>query len=117
MAIEQRIGRIDRIGQTREVFVFNLATRGTIEDEVLRILDEKINMFELVVGEVGAILGELDEEQDFPGLVLDAWLQSSDDARHAAFVALEDQLLAARRTYEDARQLDDSLFGEDFEAA
>ena len=32
MAIEQRIGRIDRIGQTREVFVFNLVTRGTIED-------------------------------------------------------------------------------------
>jgi SNF2 family DNA or RNA helicase len=45
MAIEQRIGRIDRIGQTREVFVFNLATAGTIEDQVLRILDEKINMF------------------------------------------------------------------------
>src|SRR5208282_5419575 len=28
MAIEQRIGRIDRIGQTREVFVFNLVTAG-----------------------------------------------------------------------------------------
>ena len=41
MAIEQRIGRIDRIGQVREVFVFNLATSGTIEDQVLRILDEK----------------------------------------------------------------------------
>src|SRR6202008_1842720 len=54
MAIEQRIGRIDRIGQTREVFIFNLVAAGTIEDSVLRILDEKINMFELVVGEVGA---------------------------------------------------------------
>ena len=29
MAIEQRIGRIDRIVQQREVFVFNLVTRGT----------------------------------------------------------------------------------------
>jgi hypothetical protein len=29
MAIEHRIGRIDRIGQQREVFVFNLVTRGT----------------------------------------------------------------------------------------
>ena len=65
MAIEQRIGRIDRIGQTREVFVFNLATADTIEDAVLRILDEKINMFELVVGEVGAILGEMEEQQEF----------------------------------------------------
>ena len=80
MAIEQRIGRIDRIGQTREVFIFNLVTAGTIEDAVLRILDEKINMFELVVGEVGAILGEVDEQQDFSTLVLDAWLQSTEQA-------------------------------------
>jgi superfamily II DNA or RNA helicase len=64
MAIEQRIGRIDRIGQTRAVFVFNLVTTGTIEDAVLRILDEKINMFELVVGEVGAILGEFEDRHD-----------------------------------------------------
>ncbi|MFC7694388.1 helicase-related protein [Paeniroseomonas aquatica] len=117
MAIEQRIGRIDRIGQTREVFVFNLVTAGTIEDAMLRILDEKINMFELVVGEVGAILGEIDEQQDFPSLVLDAWLQNTEEARTAAFDALEGQLLAARRQYEDARQLDEALFGNDLDAA
>jgi SNF2 family DNA or RNA helicase len=65
MAIEQRIGRIDRIGQDREVFIFNLVTRGTLEEQVLTLLDEKISMFELVVGEVGAILGGLEEEGDF----------------------------------------------------
>ena len=117
MAIEQRIGRIDRLGQTREVFVFNLVTAGTIEDAMLRILDEKINMFELVVGEVGAILGEIDEQQDFSALVLDAWLQSSADARAEAFSALESQLLAARRQYEDAKQLDEALFGTDLDVA
>jgi SNF2 family DNA or RNA helicase len=117
MAIEQRIGRIDRIGQTREVFVFNLATAGTIEDAMLRILDEKINMFELVVGEVGAILGEIEDQQDFSAMILDAWLQSSDAARDAAFAALEDQLLAARRQYEGAKQLDEALFGTDLDAA
>ena len=89
MAIEQRIGRIDRIGQTREVFVFNLATAGTIEDAVLRILDEKINMFELVVGEVGAILGEFEEQQDFSTLVLDAWLQDTERRAPTAFAQLE----------------------------
>jgi superfamily II DNA or RNA helicase len=117
MAIEQRIGRIDRIGQVREVFVFNLATSGTIEDQVLRILDEKINMFELVVGEVGAILGALEEQQDFSTLVLEAWLEASDAARNAAFVALEQQLTAARRDYEDAKQLDEALFGNELDAA
>ncbi len=117
MAIEQRIGRIDRIGQAREVFVFNLATSGTIEDQVLHILDEKINMFELVVGEVGAILGALEEQQDFSTMVLDAWLQASDNERDQAFAALEVQLTAARRDYEDAKQLDEALFGNELDAA
>ncbi len=117
MAIEQRIGRIDRIGQTREVFVFNLVTSGTIEDAMLRILDEKINMFELVVGEVGAILGEIDDQQDFSSMVLDAWLQSTEDGRTAALAALENQLLAARRQYTDAKQLDEALFGSELDAA
>ena len=117
MAIEQRIGRIDRIGQTREVFIFNLVTAGTIEDSVLRILDEKINMFELVVGEVGAILGEIDEQQDFSTLVLDAWLQGTEQGRADAFARLETQLLAARRDYEGVKQLDEALFGNELDAA
>lgn len=117
MAIEQRIGRIDRIGQTREVFIFNLVTSGTIEDAVLRILDEKINMFELVVGEVGAILGEVDEQQEFSTLVLDAWLQGTEQGRANAFAQIENQLLAARRDYDEVKQFDDALFGNDLDAA
>ncbi len=117
MAIEQRIGRIDRIGQTREVFIFNLVTAGTIEDAVLRILDEKINMFELVVGEVGAILGEVDDQQQFPTLVLDAWLQETEQGRADAFTQIENQLLAARRDYEGVKQLDEALFGNELDAA
>ena len=117
MAIEQRIGRIDRIGQTREVFVFNLVTRGTIEEEVLALLDEKISMFELVVGEVGAILGGLEEEREFPDLVLDAWLEASEVGRKAAFVALGARLESAREQHDGAKELDEKLFGRDFETA
>jgi superfamily II DNA or RNA helicase len=116
MAIEQRIGRIDRIGQEREVFVFNLVTRGTLEEQVLVLLDEKISMFELVVGEVGAIIGELDEEREFPDLVLDAWLEATEEGRLKAFDALGRRLDDARRQHEGAKALDHKLFGEDFEA-
>jgi superfamily II DNA/RNA helicase len=117
MAIEQRIGRIDRIGQQREVFVFNLVTRGTLEEQVLRLLDEKISMFELVVGEVGAILGGLDEDRDFTELVLDAWLETTEATRGAAFDTLGERLDDARRQHDDAKVLDDALFGQDFETA
>jgi superfamily II DNA or RNA helicase len=117
MAIEQRIGRIDRIGQSRDVFVFNLVARGTVEEQVLRLLDEKINMFELVVGEAGAILGELEEERNFADLVLDAWLETTAVGQAEAFDALGRRLDEARTLYTDAKALDDALFGEEFETA
>ena len=117
MAIEQRIGRIDRIGQTREVFVFNLVTRGTFEEQLLALLDDKISMFELVVGEVGAILGGLEEEREFPDLVLDAWLTTTESGRVEAFEALGQRLVQARDAHEGAKELDEKLFGQDFEAA
>jgi len=117
MAIEQRIGRIDRIGQHREVFVFNLVTRGTLEDQLLALLEEKISMFELVVGEVGAILGGLGEERDFPELALDAWLEATEAGRADAFDLLGRRLDDARSQHEGAKALDDALFGDDFETA
>ena len=117
MAIEQRIGRIDRIGQSREVFVFNLVTRGTLEDELLTLLDEKIAMFELVVGEVGAILGGLEEEREFSDLVLEAWLEASEAGRSEAFDELGRRLGVAKGRHEDAKALDEALFGDDFETA
>jgi superfamily II DNA or RNA helicase len=117
MAIEQRIGRIDRIGQTREVFIFNLVTRGTVEEQVLILLDEKISMFELVVGEVGAILGGLEEERDFSTLVLDAWLHATETERAEAFRSIGRQLDEARAQHEGAKVLDEALFGQDFEPA
>ncbi|HWE05893.1 MAG TPA: helicase-related protein, partial [Rhizomicrobium sp.] len=117
MAIEQRIGRIDRIGQAREVFVFNLVSRGTLEEQVLALLDEKISMFELVVGEAGAILGSIEEEKDFSELVLDAWLETTEDARAGAFDDIGRRLVEARGQHESAKALDEALFGEDFETA
>ncbi|NQT93570.1 MAG: SWF/SNF helicase family protein, partial [Lentisphaerae bacterium] len=113
--IEQRIGRIHRIGQEREVFVFNLAVRQTIEDRILAILDEKINMFQLVVGEVQSILGEMEDRQGFAELVFGAWLQQTEQRRDEAFEELENKLIAARQQHESVKAYDDELFGEEFE--
>jgi superfamily II DNA or RNA helicase len=113
-AIEQRIGRIHRIGQTREVFVFNLSVRHTLEDRLLAILDEKINMFELVVGEIQAILGEMDEDHDLAELVFSAWIAETETHRDTAFEALETRLLDARDRYKQVKDYDEDLFGEEF---
>jgi superfamily II DNA or RNA helicase len=117
MAIEQRIGRIHRIGQAREVFVFNMVVRGTVEEHVLRILDEKINMFELVVGEIDQILGELEDESDFAELIFKAWAETTLSEREAAFNQLGERMAQARQQYESVKQLDEELFGDEFVAA
>lgn len=114
--IEQRIGRIHRIGQAREVFIFNLVSRDTVEEEMLRILEEKIHMFQLVVGEVQSILGNIEEERDFSSQVFSAWIENSEERRRAAFDALGDRLSNARDRYEAAKALDDEIFGGEFGA-
>ena len=116
MAIEQRIGRIHRIGQTRDVFIFNLVTRDTLEEKVLRILDEKINMFELVVGEIDSILGEMDDEQDFAQLVFNAWVETTESERARAFESIGEKMAEAKVQYEAVKALDSELFGEEFVA-
>jgi len=60
MKVEQRIGRIHRIGQDREVYVFNIALEDTIEEYVLERLYHKIDLFQQSVGELSEILTRLE---------------------------------------------------------
>ncbi|MDF2558504.1 MAG: ATP-dependent helicase [Bacillales bacterium] len=60
MRLEQRIGRIHRFGQTEDVNIYNFATKNTVEEHVMRILYEKIQLFEDVVGELDDILTRLE---------------------------------------------------------
>src|SRR3989442_11734939 len=73
MVVEQRIGRLHRIGQTREVHIVNLAAAGTIESYILQLLDKKIKLFELVVGELDLILGEFGGAQKFEVRLAGEW--------------------------------------------
>jgi len=76
MAIEQRIGRIHRVGQTRDIFVYNLVAQNTVEHYILELLDKKINMFELVIGEVDMILGDIEEETEFSEIIMETWVNA-----------------------------------------
>ena len=117
MRIEQRVGRIHRVGQTSEVRIYNLSARGTIEDYLLQILDQKLNMFELVIGEMEMILGQMADERDFEDLLLDVWVQSQGEADlQTGFDQLGNTLLEARQSYQQTREYDEALFGEDFTA-
>lgn len=56
MKLEQRIGRVHRLGQEHDVHIYNLAIQHTIEEQILNLLNTKIGVFEKVVGELDDIL-------------------------------------------------------------
>jgi superfamily II DNA or RNA helicase len=116
VTIEQRVGRVHRIGQTRDVYIFNLCLADSLEERILSILHDKINMFELVAGEVEMILGHLGDDQDFASLVMDAWSssRSGEDARET-FERLSARLAEAKSAYQKTSDLDRALFSEDYE--
>lgn len=57
MEIEQRIGRIDRIGQTEQkVVIINFTTPGTIESDILERVLTRIGIFEHAIGALEPII-------------------------------------------------------------
>ncbi len=60
MRLEQRIGRIHRLGQEKDVVVYNFAIKDTLEEHILKLLYEKIHLFEKVIGELDDILTKLE---------------------------------------------------------
>jgi len=62
MRVEQRIGRIDRIGQKYDdIFISNYFYENTIEDLIYQRLKDRIDWFEVVVGDLQPILAEVGE--------------------------------------------------------
>ncbi len=116
MKIEQRIGRIHRIGQEKEVQIFNFCAAGSIEDYILDILDRKINMFEMVIGEIDMILGRIRGEKEFSDMVYEIWVNSkTKQERQKGFANLGAKLKRAKTGYNKSSMLDDKLFGDSYE--
>ena len=96
MRVEQRIGRIDRLGQKHEkIRIMNLHYAGTVEADVYCALRGRIQLFEAVVGRLQPILGKLS------GLIASNVLNrhgSDADARAALTGELEREAEAARQS-------------------
>jgi hypothetical protein len=74
-------------------------------------------MFELVIGELQSILGEMEEGQSFASLVFSAWAAQTEESRQSAFDRLGSQMEAAVQEYQTTKALDDEVFGEEFGVA
>jgi len=70
-AQDQATDRAYRIGQRRQVFVYNLVTAGSVEERMLALQQRKRELAQSVLaapGEMGALLGEAEVEQLFAPL-------------------------------------------------
>src|SRR2546427_734138 len=116
LRIEQRIGRVHRLGQDREVHVVNVWAEDTVEANLMELLDGKIHMFELVVGELDLILGNLDERRSFEDLMMDIWVLQEAEERRSALRRLGGSLVRARAPYEQAKETNETVLGDSGEA-
>ncbi|RXK47792.1 DEAD/DEAH box helicase [Halorientalis pallida] len=107
MKVEQRIGRIHRIGQDREVYVFNTALKDTIEEYVLERLYHKIDLFQQSVGELSEILTRLEETgRNFEDEVFERLVEADSE------IELENDFDAMAVDLQEQRDLADKV--EDF---
>lgn len=97
MRIEQRIGRVDRIGQEHVVKIFNFAVRDTIDIRILDVLEHRIHVFQETVGGLDPILGTAERD-------LRKIMRQADAQREAAFTEfgqrVADQISSARQARE-----------------
>ena len=104
MRVEQRIGRVHRIGQKNDVHIFNLALAGTIEAYILELLYTKINLFRMALGDMDLIF-----EDSWSGGSPHTWFKKYMDAasekeRRNKFSVLGDDWEAQKKKSSDAVQ-------------
>lgn len=108
MRVEQRIGRIDRNGQTSEsVSIYNLITPGTVDADIYDRCLMRIGVFHSSVGDCEDILGDLTSEikriaEDF---------ELTDEERRAKLQQLTDNKVRYIKEQEELEEKQRDLFG------
>ena len=103
MRLEQRIGRIHRYGQESDVHIYNFAILKTVEEHMMKLLYEKINLFEQVVGNLDQILAKL-QITDFEKELKTIYSESTSEGEIA--IKLENLTSVIHQTYSELQSED-----------
>jgi len=91
MRLEQRIGRIDRIGQEHDVKVINFQLKDTVEKRVRDVIEDKLNLvkeqFNDGEDKLADILSTLQEEFDFENIYINAVRKRKQDDQELRKIA------------------------------
>ena len=106
MRVEQRIGRLDRIGQMAKVVaIWNFFSAGTIDEQIYERLYLRIGIFEQALGGLEPILGE--QVPDLTWQLLRDTLTPEEEVRRIEAAA---QAIEVRRTIEEDLERNASQF-------
>jgi serine/threonine protein kinase/superfamily II DNA or RNA helicase len=101
--LEQRIGRVHRLGQLYDVSIYSVVSQGTYAEHLLHLYRHYLRLFELEVGELGMVLDEMDESFNFERELWDLWLKNPDPSAQArALAAIGSKLAQARSDFEQS---------------
>jgi len=106
MRVEQRIGRLDRLGQTAErISIIHYVINDTVEERILNSLYEKIQVFKESIGDLEEILGEKTEDLIFD--LLNSDLSESEREKRAELTlsAIENRKLEQERLEQEASNM------------
>lgn len=102
MRLEQRIGRIDRIGQkSPKIFICNAYCENTIEDRILQRLYERIEIVRTTIGDLEEIMGET-----IRNLEMDIFREGCKDTQEAIDAKAEQVVSALCHQQEMAKKLE-----------
>ncbi|MBI5647497.1 MAG: DEAD/DEAH box helicase [Ignavibacteriae bacterium] len=106
MRIEQRIGRIDRLGQSAEkVIIWNILYANTIDARIYSRLYEKLDLCRTALGDYEAMLGEVIRKLEMDLLSLQLTAQEQELRIDLAAQVLESRRQAEQRLEKEAAHL------------
>ncbi len=103
LKIEQRIGRIHRFGQPKDVYVYNFSTKGTVAERVLQVLTKKLKLFEESIGTPDVLLGQIEDGMNLNSIFMD--MASKRRSIRKINSEIDDKLMIARESYEKLTDL------------
>jgi SNF2 family DNA or RNA helicase len=122
MSVEQRIGRLDRIGQKKDMNIYSFATKDTMEEHVVDLIINKMCCIGMVIGELPIILFNLGLDSDGLGgtnkieeMLMNAFIDSKNNlSRFAKDVKkISDLIEKGFNEYQESKEYSSKLLDED----
>ena len=110
MKVEQRVGRVHRIGQERDVNIFNLAYEKTIDAYILELLYTKIQLFTMTLGHLDLLFEDITDEESGMQIFKEYITSKDENDAEKRFSALGEKWFERKNNVELIEGLNSEVF-------